>query len=82
MQSPVDVAIVAGVVLLIFGPKSRPPWCWKIETNERKEERKCDPFRKEKIESFLKEGVPDYRSLTRKGSATTTEVLPHDDRLP
>jgi hypothetical protein len=54
VQNPVDIAIVAGVTMPIFGPKSRPPWCWKVETNERKEERKDDPFRKGKTDSFFK----------------------------
>jgi len=56
LNSPVDFAMVAGVILLIFGPKSQgplPPWRWKVETNEKHEDRKQDPFRKEKPDSFL-----------------------------
>jgi hypothetical protein len=47
--SPVDIAMIAGVVLLIFGTKNQPPWGWKVETNEEPERPKDDSFRKRSL---------------------------------
>jgi len=53
LSSPVDIAIVAGIILIVFGPKEHPPWRWKVETNEKRDDRKGDPFQEEKPDSFL-----------------------------
>jgi len=54
LGSPVDIGLVAGIILIVFGPKNQPPWGWKVETNEKHPHRKRDPSREEKPDSFLK----------------------------
>jgi hypothetical protein len=53
-QSPVGISIVAGVVLLIFGPK-KPGWplAPKPETNEPNKNSPRDPFPKKIVDLFI-----------------------------
>jgi len=56
LANPVDIAIVAGLIVIVFGPKKpgHPPWRLKVETNEKPNERKRDPFEQERPDSFFK----------------------------
>jgi len=58
LQSPVDIAIVAGVILLIFGPQDRPksPWRWKPETWERNKNSPVDPFPMKRADLYITRG--------------------------
>jgi hypothetical protein len=52
--SPIDIAIIAALALITFGPKKpQGPWGWKVETNEKPKDRKPDPFAQANPDSFF-----------------------------
>jgi hypothetical protein len=55
LKSPVDIAIICGVILVIFGPKMRrfPPWGWKPETYEKNSNSPKDPFPLKRDDLFV-----------------------------
>lgn len=46
LGNPIDITIIAVVVLVVFGPKSRPPWSAKPETYEKNPNSPKDPLPK------------------------------------
>jgi hypothetical protein len=54
LQSPIDIALVTGVFLLIFGPPGpKSPWRWKPETYEKNLNSPVDPFALKKDDLFF-----------------------------
>jgi hypothetical protein len=54
-NNPVDIAMVAGVFITLFGPPRKPklPWRWKPETYEKNMNSPVDPFALTKDDPFF-----------------------------